>query len=556
LDVAEIEAHIKRARRLEQFGEDGLAEWQAAYELASQGPFLPGEVYSDWAQGRRQQLETSLWECIQVLWPRFVEQGASGEAEALRILRDYWHSHVTSEDALRPLLELLGKRECFGEAQGYYEQLCAALGLEGKQPDQRTQEVMDFQRTVQLQRKQVNINKNGEIRNAQLLFTSSLKANDRWKSNAGQKEHTDIHFLVEGQQSVQTLATGIQVMKESRRRLLQQMFSLAGGTLLAPQVLFKTALAEQFTDGSKNAPQVDNATLTHLETITRNHWYLFLRAASKGDLLSGFWEHFQTLLQFLSYPLPGAMRNHLYSLVGESAQMIGEVLFDMQDYHHAQMYYHFSIYAAKEAGNNTLRAVGLGRMSFLPIYRNEPLQALPLLEEAKQLLLYVPRSLIHSWLAVVEAEVMAHLHDEVACEKALERARANYYHEASEDDLLWTRLNDATILGYKGACYLQLHLPQKALASLQETLAFIPAYSPRHQSLIITDMAAALLQMGEFEESCRLLHQVLEDTTQTRSLLILTRMQCVRKNLERWKDTSSVQKLDSAIAEILPRILM
>ena len=86
LDVAEIEAHVKRARRLEQFGTDGLSEWQAAYELAIQGRFLPGEVYSDWAEWRRQQVETSLWDCVQVLWKRWVEQGTAGETEALQNL--------------------------------------------------------------------------------------------------------------------------------------------------------------------------------------------------------------------------------------------------------------------------------------------------------------------------------------------------------------------------------------------------------------------------------------------------------------------------------------
>lgn len=134
LDVVEIEAHIKRARKLEQFGADGLSEWQAAYELAMEGRFLPGEAYSDWAEWRRQTIETHLWDCVQVLWHRLVKQGAVGEDQAIQVLRAYWQSHPTNEDTLRPLLELLGKRECFGQAQGYYEQLCTALADEGKQP--------------------------------------------------------------------------------------------------------------------------------------------------------------------------------------------------------------------------------------------------------------------------------------------------------------------------------------------------------------------------------------------------------------------------------------
>jgi hypothetical protein len=88
----------------------------------------------------------------QGLWHRSVEQGEVGETKALRILRAYWQRHVISEDALRPLLELLGKRECFGEAQDCYQQLCRALAAEGKQPDQRTRELAEFVRAMQIRR--------------------------------------------------------------------------------------------------------------------------------------------------------------------------------------------------------------------------------------------------------------------------------------------------------------------------------------------------------------------------------------------------------------------
>jgi tetratricopeptide (TPR) repeat protein len=368
-------------------------------------------------------------------------------------------------------------------------------------------------------------------------------------------EHTGVCFFPEGHHTIQTLASGIHGMKQSRRRLLQHLFGLAGGALMTPQALFDTASLERLAEAFVNPSFIDDTMLAHLETITKSHWRLFLHATSKGDLLTSFWGHLQTVLQFLKSPQSGAVRNRLYSVAGESAQMIGEILFDMQDYHHAQACYDFSIYAAKEAGNNALRAVGLGRLSFLPIYRDEPLQASPLLQEAKQLLMFVPRPLIHCWLAVVEAEVVAHLHDEVACEKALERATVNYSQEGSEEDRLWTRFNDATIPGYTGACYLQLHQPQKALAALRETLTSLPEYSPRHRSVLLADMAAAMQQMQEIEEACTLLHQTLEITTQTKSLMVLMRLEHVRKELEPWKETPSVKQLDTSINEILPRIM-
>ena len=221
LDVAEIEVSIKRARRLEQFGEDGLAEWQTAYDLAMGGRFLPGEVYSDWVEWRRRTIETQLWDCVQVLWHRFVELGEAGEREAVRILREYWQSHLTSEDALRPLLELLGKRECFGEAQAYYQQCCTALDLEDKQPDQRTRDIIEFEQAVQIQRKRVL----GDRRTGTTTISLSpfLPENQQpgQTSNLAQTVTQDIieTSYVYGGQDTHNMV---------RRQFLQQLFGLVG----------------------------------------------------------------------------------------------------------------------------------------------------------------------------------------------------------------------------------------------------------------------------------------------------------------------------------------
>jgi transcriptional regulator with XRE-family HTH domain len=375
-------------------------------------------------------------------------------------------------------------------------------------------------------------------------------------SSDGQAERIDVSSPSKEPKKNHTLDSGIASMKEDRRNFLQGTLNLAGSLVALQTFMKEMASLEQLTEIVISSSKIDSFMVTQLETITRSHWYLFLHVPSKGDLLNSFWEHLQIILRFIRHSQPGAIRNRLYSIAGESAQMIGEIFFDMQEYQYAQNYYDFSIFAAKEAGNNALRAVGLGRLSFLPIYRNEPLQAYPLLEEAKQLLSSASQSMISSWLAVVEAEVAAHLHDEVACEKALERAIIHYHPEGPEEEKLWTRLNAATIPGYQGACYLQLQQPHKALVALQDTLTCVPDYSPRHRSLILADMAAAMQQMEEIKEACTLLQDTLEITMQTKSLMVLSRMQQVRKNLEPWKGTSYVKQLDASINQILPGIMV
>ena len=83
------------------------------------------------------------------------QSDARAEEEALRVLGDYWQQHIEDEDALRPLMELLGKHERYQEALSYYEQLCEVLEEEGKTPDARTIDLKEFLRTKQLQRVRV-----------------------------------------------------------------------------------------------------------------------------------------------------------------------------------------------------------------------------------------------------------------------------------------------------------------------------------------------------------------------------------------------------------------
>ncbi len=186
----------------------------------------------------------------------------------------------------------------------------------------------------------------------------------------------------------------------------------------------------------------------------------------------------------------------------------------------------------------------MGRLSFLPIYADEPQQALSLLQEANALLPSSSYPVIHSWLALIEAEAAAHLRDVSACENALAYAETMHQRPGSEEESLWTQINDASLPGYKGACYLQLHASTKALDVLQGTLRHLTNHAHRHRSIILTDMAMSMIQMEEIEEACHLLRQALDITTQTKSLMVMLRMQQAHNNLEKWKQTPSVRELD------------
>jgi tetratricopeptide (TPR) repeat protein/DNA-binding SARP family transcriptional activator len=146
LDVEAMETYVARARQLEARGEDGLEEWQAAYQIGMRGAFLDHEPYSDWADWRRGRVTDLLWQSVDAQWKRAASwnEGTNGREAALRLLLEFWQAHMTNEDAFRSLVELLRKQERFGQAEECYRQLCSALDREGHLPQKRTQETMTF----------------------------------------------------------------------------------------------------------------------------------------------------------------------------------------------------------------------------------------------------------------------------------------------------------------------------------------------------------------------------------------------------------------------------
>src|SRR5579885_2048122 len=138
---------------MERFGDDPLPFWQRAYELAKRGDYLPDEAYSEWAEARREEIAGLRRQSVLALARLFTErEGRAGEEQALVLLRSYWTAHPRDEDILRPLMEALGKRECYQEALDSYAKLCDLLSEDGQQPDPRTQDVAAYLRSKQLQR--------------------------------------------------------------------------------------------------------------------------------------------------------------------------------------------------------------------------------------------------------------------------------------------------------------------------------------------------------------------------------------------------------------------
>jgi tetratricopeptide (TPR) repeat protein len=546
VDVEAMEMHGKQARLLEQFGESGVSEWQQASLIGLQGVFLPHERYSDWTAWRRGRVKELLWHSVEAQLQALKqgEEQHQGNHASLSLLTSYWQADETNEDAFRLLAEQLGKCERFQQAEEHYQRLCLVLEQEGREPHERTKKVIAFVRAKKIQR-----NRSVRPTLSKLAFS---------KESARPELLDEQHHaspLQERRLGISTLEGGIAAMKASRRYALRYMLGMTSSLIARPQTSLEMNLLGSVVPVFRQETKADETALFHLETITRAYWHLFECASSKQELLPGLSGHLRSILQLLHLPQSGIIRNRLSAVASETALIIGIVLFDMQDHHVASLYYHFAIAAAKEAGKNVLRAVGLGRLSFLPIYAGEAQQAIPLLQEANALLSSDTQPMLSTWLALLEAEALAHLQDEYACEHALRRAAEGIQKQrGSEEETIWTQINAATLLGYQGACYLQLQQPEKALGVLRETLLHLQHDASRHRSIIVTDMATAMIQLGEIEEACTLFRHALEITTRTKSLLVLLRLQQVRHHLHAWDATTSVKELDTLIGDVSPHL--
>jgi tetratricopeptide (TPR) repeat protein len=162
-DVDALASTVRQACLLERFDDDPLTCWERAYQLASRGTYLSEEPYSQWADSRREEVEGYLQQCVHALARLLLARyGAGGEEEVLRVLRLYVTTHPTNEDALRPLMELLGKQERYQEALDAYARFEQSLEEEGltkagriREPDQRTRDLADYLRLKEREPRQI-----------------------------------------------------------------------------------------------------------------------------------------------------------------------------------------------------------------------------------------------------------------------------------------------------------------------------------------------------------------------------------------------------------------
>lgn len=337
---------------------------------------------------------------------------------------------------------------------------------------------------------------------------------------------------------------------------LGKLVTIAGISLFgASEDIFSPDAWERLLATLDKPTRTDESTLIHLETLTDTYWSLYRTAIAKMDLLSSVSGHLMTVTRLLKAHQPIAVQFRLCSIVSNTAQILGEIYYDMGKIEDARSYYKLAIRAADEVGNRALKATALGREGFLPIYLGKPYDALPLLKAAYTLAEESTTGQTKAWVAMMEAEALARMEGKKEeCLFTLKKVE-DVFHEGNveleeapnKDDRKWTGFNQSTLIGYKGTCFLHLRQPEEARSMLLITLDTLPPGPTRRRSLVLTDLALSYVQDQEIEEACKTATLALVYTAQSKSPRSLQRLRHFQKTLHPCRNLACVRRFASTM---------
>jgi hypothetical protein len=158
--------------------------------------------------------------------------------------------------------------------------------------------------------------------------------------------------------------------------------------------------------------------------------------------------------------------------------------------------------------------------------------------------------LLRTWLYCSRAEEAAVLGREGDALLDIERAETALA-KAGPGDLtgFFDHWDSLRLEGWRASVLLALHRPADASRVLEPVAVGTPAELPGPRAAVLADLASALAQTAEVERSCALLEEALSTAQAAGVHDGISRVRHVRReHLERWADSSSVQRLDQALA--------
>jgi tetratricopeptide (TPR) repeat protein len=537
IDTDAIAWYVEQGTLYESFADDSLPFWEQAYTLASRGIYLAEETYSDWVQDKRNEVQGYLRQSVQVLYRQYLNRfDKQGEERAILLLRRYILTHPTEEDALRPLMELLGKRECFQEALEYYQRLCESLKDEGHQPDARTQKIERYVRNKQIQRERLQPEAVNEQEKMQALIShlSIPKMITSFPEGKIIKDQNPAHDFLNLMPISVAISSPMQIDTDVLARL---------STLLNPS----TIVSEQ--------------EIAYVDQQTRFYWHAREETTlPTTQLYTNVIRHMDYINTLLSRSLVPVLRSYLCEITSRTVLLAGILLYDLGQYAKARQHYQVACQAALEANNPFLQAIIWGWVSFTWTYAKNYPEALNCIQYARTFAMQTSDRVIQAWLSAIESEIQAHLNNRDACFHALYGMEQSIGTSPSQETSYLFEFHPALLLGYKGVCLQQFYRQEEpatygfleeAKASLEQALA---SEAPTKRKLYyLNDLASVYARQGDVETACSYVSQSIPLLMNigSGSKTIRKHLLQVRTLLQSHEHIPSVHTLEMQIAPLL-----
>jgi DNA-binding SARP family transcriptional activator len=553
IDADAFAWYMQHAALYERMGDDPFPFLEKAYQLGARGTFLVEEVYSEWAEARRKELDGALRLCVHQLGRHCLEKRDFIQAEYF--VRSYWVNHMTDEDALRLLIDILGEQGRYQEVSECYRQTKSIREQEREAIDPRTHDLAEYWRTKPISRPAKSDPQPALVPSSvfpswtvleHLLKPRHSENETLWQLGTSLVQSLPVTYNVSSQSSSQPRLEIPEMLMMQRRKFLYDLLNAAGSSIIvSPYALLSDESREHLGRMMTHPSYVDDEAIDALRSTVQNFWDL-RQTIAPINLLGVVAEHLTTVTHLLSEARPARISKRLYALASENARLLGAIFDEIYEFDLARKSYAFALNMAQEIHDNDLWAAGAVHLAELIIEWGEPQEALPFLEEAHTREIDDQRLCV--WLSSVEAEVYARAGNREKFLIAWEQSKDITLPQSLAHDPYRTRFTPSMVAGYEARSFLWLRQPERALPLLKEQERY-PTFT-RGRSLRLGNQGKAYAQLGDVKKACEILLESLSIITETKSLFALQRVYQGRSELDPWKESGDVKELDERIVEV------
>ncbi|MFI6980034.1 transcriptional regulator [Embleya sp. NPDC050154] len=272
-----------------------------------------------------------------------------------------------------------------------------------------------------------------------------------------------------------------------------------------------------------------------------------------GRLLPVVAEHARNGARLLAEGPDGAHQ----SAIAETALLASRIAFFDLSLRgpHVRRWQELALDAADRGRDGSLAAAVLGHMAFAPAWTGRGGEARDTLAAARERTTSGDAGpTLRAWLDAISAEAEVRLGTPDAAFPLLDRAADTY--APPETPGSWTAtgppawldwFSAARLEGFRGAAEVAAGRSAEARASLERTLAGLPAHSHKQRAMTLAELAATAVGAREPQDACRLLEEALDLVGVQGYATAVDRVRTVRASLAPWAGESFVRDVDDRL---------